>query len=100
MTVLNNTARKENEPALQLVHSVPADDSVRRQVRALAAQLGSGSASLVPILREIKRTRGHIPPAALEEIAAALSLDYGKVHRVASFYSLLSNLDRELALAS
>ena len=42
--------------------------------------------NLLPILHGIQDTLGYIPPAAVEDIAKALSLSKAEVHGVISFY--------------
>jgi len=56
--------------------------------------------TLVPLLREIKSEQGTIPPAALQNLAHTLGVDYAKVHKVAAFYCRLDSVERELRLAS
>jgi NADH:ubiquinone oxidoreductase subunit E len=76
--------------------SVPEQSTadVHKEIAVLAAKLGAGPATLVPMLSELILSWGSIPETALAEIATALHVSYAKVHRVASFYSQLEGLDR------
>lgn len=68
--------------------------TTEQEIALLAAKFGAGPASLVPMLREIKLSRGSMPETAIAEIATVLHVSYAKVHRVASFYNQLDELDR------
>lgn len=96
-----STQQLSAQRALYLVGGEPAtDEDLRREVKSLAARSGSGHSALVPLLRDLKRSWGRVPPAALDEIALALDMDYAKVHSVASFYDLLDRIDRRLPAVS
>ncbi|MEO8297941.1 MAG: formate dehydrogenase subunit gamma [Burkholderiales bacterium] len=52
---------------------------------ALAAHAGRPGA-LLPILHDVQQALGHVPPAVLPTIAAALNLSRAEVHGVVSYY--------------
>jgi NADH:ubiquinone oxidoreductase subunit E len=95
-----STTQTDHKGPVHLVCGVsPTDDDLRQEIADLAARFGTGRGTLVPLLRDIKSKRGSIPLRALDEIAYVLGMDYAKVHSVASFYTLLDRVDRELPLA-
>lgn len=56
------------------------------RVRAIVAEHAGLEGPLLPILQAVQAECGHVPRAALAEIAAALNLSRAEVHGVASFY--------------
>ena len=93
--MLRTQTHTDERPLLKSVPPQPRAD-LREEIALLAARLGVGLTALVPMLRELRLSRGSIPECALEEIADALGLGYGRVHMVASFYN---RLDRGTAAA-
>ena len=67
---------------------------VRSIVEAAVAQCGSRREELVPILTEINREMGYIPPEAFNEVSRALRVPVGQLFSVATFYQMLSTRPR------
>lgn len=70
---------------------------VTEVVRAAAAEHGATREALIPILSEVNRAFGYIPPAAINEIKRQLHLPENQVYiseshlfSIASFYHMLS----------
>ena len=97
-----STKTTDTKSSLRLVRERPPvlEESLEREIKEAAARFGTGRKALVPVLGDIKRKRGHIPPAAIYGVSSALGVDYAKVHRVASFYTLLESIPGRLSLAS
>ncbi|MFH0916664.1 MAG: NAD(P)H-dependent oxidoreductase subunit E [bacterium] len=93
--MLKTQTHTDEHPLLKSVPSQSTAD-LCEEIALLTAKLGVGPTALVPMLRELRLSRGSIPECALEEIADALGLRYGRVHMVASFYN---RLDRGTAAA-
>lgn len=54
--------------------------------REVCARHGDDPAALLEILHELQALEGHVPQAAVPEIANALNLSRAEVHGVVSFY--------------
>jgi NADH:ubiquinone oxidoreductase subunit E len=63
-------------------------------VQAAIAQFGANRNELIPILNEVNRKLGYIPPEALEEISQSLKEPKSSLLSVASFYRMLSTKPR------
>lgn len=63
-------------------------------VQAAIAQYGANRNELIPILNEVNRKLGYIPPEALEEISQSLKEPKSSLLSVASFYRMLSTKPR------
>lgn len=59
-----------------------------RVVREIATRNAALPGALLPILHEVQRSLGYVPPAAVPEIAGILNLSRAEVHGVISFYHL------------
>ena len=91
----------EREPTFCLVSETPVvDESLGHDIEDAVSRFGTGREALVPVLRCLKSKRGNISRAAIHAVSSALEVDYAKVHRVASFYTLLESMPRRLPLAS
>lgn len=55
-------------------------------VAAICRRHGDDPAMLLEILHDLQEAAGHVPPAALAEIARALNVSRAEVHGVVSFY--------------
>lgn len=62
----------------------PAYDTA--QVAAVLARWADTSGNLLPILHDIQRALGHVPPGAVGQIARALNRSRAEVHGVITFY--------------
>ena len=62
------------------------DESQRITVLAVVARLEDEPGPLLEVLHGVQEALGHIPPAAVPLIAAALNLSHAEVHGVISFY--------------
>lgn len=68
---------------------MPLDQSeseLRAEVRAIAQDLSTLEGPLLPILHAVQERFGHVPEAAVREIADVLNQTAAEVHGVASFY--------------
>lgn len=63
-------------------------------VQAAIAQYGANRNELIPILNEVNRKLGYLPPEALEEISQSLKEPKSSLLSVASFYRMLSTKPR------
>jgi NADH:ubiquinone oxidoreductase subunit E len=63
-------------------------------VQAAIAQYGANRNELIPILNEVNRKLGYLPPEALEEISQCLKEPKSSLLSVASFYRMLSTKPR------
>jgi formate dehydrogenase subunit gamma len=64
----------------------PDPAMVEAETRAILAAHDGLEGPLLPVLHALHARFGHLPPAALPVIAAALGLGRAEVHGVASFY--------------
>lgn len=71
-------------PALPEPARLPAAE--REQVLAILAAHAHRPGALLPVLHAVQDTLGCIPPAAVPEIARALTLSRAEVHGVITFY--------------
>jgi NADH-quinone oxidoreductase subunit E len=55
---------------------------------------GNSREELIPILNEINRENGYLPPEVLEKVSAQLRVPQSKVLSVATFYQMLSTKPR------
>jgi formate dehydrogenase subunit gamma len=62
------------------------DEATLDTVRAVIAVRVGQAGPLLPILHGVQEALGHVPRAALPEIAAALNLSRAEVHGVVSYY--------------
>jgi formate dehydrogenase subunit gamma len=62
------------------------DDSTAQVVNASIRQYRDVPGGLLPLLHALQETLGHVPPAAVPDIARALHLSRAEVHGVISFY--------------
>ncbi|MCC7359522.1 MAG: NADH-quinone oxidoreductase subunit NuoE [Anaerolineales bacterium] len=67
-----------------------AGPEVQAAVATALAAHGAHGEALIPILGEVNRALGYLPPEAVSAVAGALRATRGQVHAVATFYSLLS----------
>jgi NADH:ubiquinone oxidoreductase subunit E len=63
-------------------------------VQAAIAQYGANRNELIPVLNEVNRKLGYLPPEALEEISQSLKEPKSSLLSVASFYRMLSTKPR------
>lgn len=70
--------------------AVPIPPLVAAAVSAALAAHGDQAEALIPILGDVNRALGYLPPEAVTAVAGALRAPRSHVHAVASFYSLLS----------
>jgi NADH:ubiquinone oxidoreductase subunit E len=71
-----------------------ATPDVRAIVEAAVAKCGSTREDLIPILTEINKTCGYIPPEAFNEVSRLLRMPVGQLFSVATFYEMLSTQPR------
>lgn len=64
--------------------------AVQAAVAAAIAEHGAHADALIPVLSDVNRALGYLPPEAVTAVAGALHSTRGQVHAVATFYSLLS----------
>ncbi len=69
------------------------------EVARALAQHGRQPHALLDVLRDVQRTRGHVPRDALRSIASALNLSEAHVLGVATFYAMLSVDERPQRVA-
>jgi len=65
---------------------LPLDDDARKAVLAALADLKHLDGALLPILHQVQKRLGFVPPAAIPVIAEALNVTRAEVHGVVSFY--------------
>ena len=66
--------------------TLPEDESLPAEIRALVAPMVGAEGPLLPILLAVQARYGHVPPSAMPIIADLLNLTAAEVHGVASFY--------------
>lgn len=59
-------------------------------VQSIVERRGAHRDELIPILNDVNRQIGYLPPAALEEVARLIQLPKSRVFSVATFYHMLS----------
>ncbi len=59
-------------------------------VQSAVEQYDSNPDELIPILNQVNRSFGYLPPEALEEVSKRLKMPQSRVHSVATFYQMLS----------
>jgi NADH:ubiquinone oxidoreductase subunit E len=64
--------------------------SVIVAVKASVDAFGAKREEMIPILNEINRRLGYIPPEALDEVSMLLKAPKSQLYSVASFYRMLS----------
>jgi NADH:ubiquinone oxidoreductase subunit E len=77
----------------------PQNDNGKREkilaaVEAALERYGARREELIPILSDINRTLGYLPPEALNEVSKRLKEPHSQVMSVASFYQMLSTKPR------
>jgi formate dehydrogenase subunit gamma len=78
-------SRRDETEALAPNEPQPADATLA-VVRGVIAARRHLAGPLLPILHGVEEALGHVPRAALPEIAAALNLSRAEVHGVVSYY--------------
>jgi NADH:ubiquinone oxidoreductase subunit E len=68
--------------------------SVIVAVKASVDAFGAKREEMIPILNEINRRLGYIPPEALDEVSTLLKAPKSQLYSVASFYRMLSTKPR------
>lgn len=68
----------------------PVPPHVAAAVSAAVAAHGDHADAVIPILADVNRTLGYLPPEAVSAVAGALHTPPSQVNTVATFYSLLS----------
>ena len=68
--------------------SVPTEDVIAEILRRHEGRKGA----LLPILNDVQAALGHVPAAAVPQIAGALNLSRAEVHGVVTFYHDLRHL--------
>lgn len=63
-------------------------------VKAAVDAFGAKREEMIPILNEINRRLGYIPPEALDEVSTLLKAPKSQLYSVASFYRMLSTKPR------
>lgn len=63
-------------------------------VKASVDAFGAKREEMIPILNEINRRLGYIPPEALDEVSTLLKAPKSQLYSVASFYRMLSTKPR------
>ncbi|MEI8130950.1 MAG: NADH-quinone oxidoreductase subunit NuoE [Leptolinea sp.] len=71
-----------------------ATNSVKAAVKAAVDAFGANRDEIIPILNEINRSLGYIPPEALDEVSLLLKSPKSHLYSVASFYRMLSTKPR------
>jgi NADH:ubiquinone oxidoreductase subunit E len=69
---------------------VQATSQIRSVVETALAKCGSTREDVVPILTEVNKALGYLPPEAFEQVSLALHVPIGQLFSVASFYEMLS----------
>ncbi|NLF52683.1 MAG: NADH-quinone oxidoreductase subunit NuoE [Leptolinea sp.] len=70
------------------------DKSVIAAVKASVDAFGAKREEMIPILNEINKRLGYIPPDALDEVSKLLKAPKSQLHSVASFYRMLATKPR------
>lgn len=70
------------------------DGKVSEAVQAAVALYGLKREEVIPILSEVNRRLGYIPPEAFNEISRLLRVPKSQLFSVASFYQMLSTKKR------
>jgi len=69
-------------------------ENIQKYVQDAVIRHGATKEELIPILTDINRRFGHVPPEAISEVGKLLQMPRGKLHGVVSFYSMLSTKPR------
>ncbi|GAP22924.1 NADH-quinone oxidoreductase subunit NuoE [Leptolinea tardivitalis] len=69
-------------------------NSVIVAVKAAVDAFGAKREEMIPILNEINKKLGYIPPEALDEVSMLLKAPKSQLYSVASFYRMLSTKPR------
>jgi NADH:ubiquinone oxidoreductase subunit E len=69
-------------------------DQVLAAVQSAVEKNGASPDELIPILNEVNRTIGYLPPEALDEISRLMRVPKSQLFSVASFYQMLSTKPR------
>lgn len=72
----------------------PNGKSVVAAVEAAIQAHGASRDELIPILVDINRALGYLPPEAFEEVSRRLKEPKSKLYSIASFYKMLSTKPR------
>jgi NADH:ubiquinone oxidoreductase subunit E len=59
-----------------------------KRIRQIVRRFGSRADALIEVLHQVQDLHGHLPPAALDQVARQLNLPLSRVLGVASFYHL------------
>ena len=70
------------------------EKAVMEAVQKAVDRYGTSRDELIPILNEVNRSLGYLPPQALEEISRQLKAPRSQLFSVASFYQMLSTKPR------
>jgi len=62
------------------------DDTMRERIDSIVAAHAARPGPLLEVLHEVQRDFGHVPPAAIPQIARGLNLSRAEVHGVVTFY--------------
>lgn len=77
---------KTEPPGTELSGTELSGTELSEIVRRLAARHKDDRGPLLPILHDLRREAGHIPPAAVPLLARELNLSRAEVHGVVTFY--------------
>jgi NADH-quinone oxidoreductase subunit E len=69
-------------------------EQVLAAVQAAVERYGASPDELIPILNEVNRSIGYLPPDALDEISRQMRVPKSQLFSVASFYQMLSTKPR------
>jgi NADH:ubiquinone oxidoreductase subunit E len=69
-------------------------EDVCSAVKAAVAKCGGTKEDLIPILTEVNKALGYLPPEAFQEVSRVLRVPVGQLFSVASFYHMLSTRPR------
>jgi len=69
-------------------------EQVLAAVQAAVERYGASPDELIPILNEVNRSIGYLPPDALDEISRQMRVPKSQLFSVASFYQMLSTNPR------
>ncbi len=69
-------------------------NSVIAEVKASVDAFGAKREEIIPILNDINKKLGYIPPDALDEVSKLLKAPKSELYSVASFYRMLSTKPR------
>ncbi len=70
------------------------ENSVIAAVKASVDAFGAKREEMIPILNEINKRLGYIPPDALDEVSKLLKAPKSQLYSVASFYRMLATKPR------